>query len=261
MSRRKLLLLGNSYTAAPRIALRDDPGRWPGLQVTTLAMPGGSLRALVLADGCLRPRDEAARRSMEYYNGRAEQPLLGFDAVAVIGGLSFHAITDLQNTHRSLDFPSVLRGEACRPVSTGMMDAMMRQRIAGSAALGLIGLLAGQDCGPVLFMDEVFPSADCWQDPARFDPYIAMAERGDAADFHARYLRILHEVLDGRATHLAQPAQTVAEEVFTGPEWMRGSIRMQPRRDVPHEASDFGHPNPAYGALQADLIAQRLAAL
>ena len=35
---------------------------------------------------------------------------------------------------------------------------------------------------------------------------------------------------------------------------------MQPRRDVPHEASDYGHANPAYGRLQVDQITEALAA-
>lgn len=261
MTPRRLLLLGNSHTAALRIALRDDPGRWPDLRVTVLAMPGAALGALTLAGGRLVARDDSARHSMEYYNGMTELALQGFDAVAVIGGLNFHAVTALQDSHRSPDFPSVMGGGACPLVSTGMMDAMIRRHIADSVALYTIRLLAGQDCGAVLFMDEAFPSADCWQDAARFDPYIAMAERGDAAAFHARYLRILHEALGRDATYLPQPAQTIAEQVFTGPEWMRGSIRMQPRWDVRHEDTDFGHTNPAYGAHQADQIARALARL
>ena len=259
MTARRVLFLGNSYTAAPRIALRDDPGRWPDMRVSVLAMPGASLNTLVLEDGRLVARGDKARYDMEYYNDLTELPLQGFDAFVVIGGLNFFSLMPLQITHRSLDFPSVMRGEACQPVSTGLMDAMIRRRVENSAGLHAIRLLAGR--GPVLFMDEVFPSADCWQDPQRFDDYIAMADRGDAAAFHARYLRILHETLGSGATYLSQPAETIVEEVFTAPEWIRGAIRMQPRRDVRHEVSDFGHANPAYGAVQADLIARSLAVL
>ncbi|RCW82073.1 hypothetical protein [Paracoccus lutimaris] len=261
MTPRKVLLLGNSYSAAPRVALRNDPGRWPGLQVTVLAMPGNMLAALALEEGRLVPRGDDARYSMGYYNDMTELALAGFDAFAVIGGLSFYTLLPLQNTHRSPDFPSVMRGEACQLISTGLMDAMIRQHMTISAALCTIRLLAGLGQGPVLFMDSLFPSADCWQDGERFDPYIAMAERGDAAAFHARYLRILHEALGSDATYLPQPVQTIVEEVFTAPEWIRGSLRMQPRRDVPHEKTDFGHANPAYGALQVDLIASALAGL
>ena len=144
MTARRVLFLGNSYTAAPRIALRDDPGRWPDMRVSVLAMPGASLNTLVLEDGRLVARGDKARYDMEYYNVLTELPLQGFDAFVVIGGLNFFSLMPLQITHRSLDFPSVMRGEACQPVSTGLMDAMIRRRVENSAGLHAIRLLAGR---------------------------------------------------------------------------------------------------------------------
>lgn len=261
MMPRNVLILGNSHTAAPRIALRDDPARWPGFAPDVFAMPGHSLIALELDGRTILTRDDEVRRKMVYYNGVPDLPVSGYDVFVVIGGLAFHQLADLQETHRSLDFPSAARIGGFTPVSAGFVDAQMRHRIEQSPALRMVRLLAGLGQGPVLFMDQVMPSAECRQEPDQFAAYLALTERGDAPAYHARYLRILRQLLGADGTHLPQPLQTVQEGAFTAPEWMRGSIRMQPRRDVPHEANDYGHANPAYGRLQVDLIAEALSRL
>ncbi|MFC3526972.1 hypothetical protein ACFOMH_02225 [Paracoccus mangrovi] len=261
MTPRNVLFLGNSHTAAPRIALRDDPDRWPGFAPDVFAMPGHSLIALELDGRTLVTPDDEARRKMVYYNGVPDLPVSGYDAFVVIGGLAFHQQAILQETHRSLDFPSARRDGNFIPVSTGFVDALLRHQLEHSPALRMARMLAGLDQGPVLFLDQVLPSTECRQDPDQYGAYVALAERGDAADYRARYLRILEPLLAGGAIHLPQPASTMVADAFTAPEWMRGSIRMQPRRDVPHEASDYGHANPAYGRIQVDQITEALARL
>lgn len=261
MTPRNVLILGNSHTAAPRIALRDDPGRWPDFTPDVFAMPGQSLMALELDGRTLVTRDDEARRKMVYYNGLPDLPVSGYEAFVVIGGLAFHQLAWLQETHRSLDFPSVRRDRNFTPVSAGFVDAVLRHHLEQSPALHMARLLAGLDQGPVLFIDQVLPSAECRHDPDQYAAYLALVERGDAADYHARYLRMLEPLLAGVAIHLPQPEATVQDGAFTAPEWMRGSIRMQPRRDVPHEASDYGHANPTYGRLQVDQITKALAQL
>lgn len=258
MRPRNLLMIGNSHTAAPRVALRDQPDRWPGFLPDVFAMPGDTLAALVLREGSLVPLDDEVRRKMEYYNGIPDLPLSGYDGFVVIGGLGFHSVIGPALTHPAGDFPSVRRGEAEAAVSTGFIDAVMGHRIATSPALRLIRALAGLGQGPVVFMDQVLPSADCRADPRNFAPLVQVAARGDAAALHGRYLRLLGRALADDAIHIPQPGHTVADQVFTAPEWMRGSVRMQPRRDVPHEATEYGHANAGYGALQIDLIAAAL---
>lgn len=261
MMPRNVLIIGNSHTAAPRIALRDDPAHWPDFAPDVFAMPGHSLIALELDGRTIVTRDDEVRRKMEYYNGVPDLPVSGYDAFVVIGGLAFHQLAGLQETHRSLDFPSAPRHRDFIPVSTGFVDALLHHQIERSPALRMVRLLAGLGQGPVLFMDQVLPSAECRQQQDQYAAYVALFQRGDAPAYHARYLRILGQLLGADGTYLPQPAQTVRDEAFTAPEWMRGSIRMQPRRDVPHEASDYGHANPAYGRLQVDLITQALARL
>lgn len=261
MMPRNPLLIGNSHTAALRIALRDDPGRWPGFQPAVSAMPGGTLGELELRGEALHPITDNARKQMRFYNRAACLPLRDHDGFVVVGGLSFAAIARSQDSHRSLDFPSMGRGVTCQLVSTGFADALIRYRIEHSPALRLIRFLAGLKQGPVLFLDTVFPSSDCRDDPQGFAAHVAMAERGDGAAYHGRYLRVLHEVLGSDACHVPQPGRTVVDAVFTAPEWMRGSLRMNPHRDVAHEPREYGHANAACGALQIDAILAAFAGL
>ncbi|AYF02202.1 hypothetical protein PY32053_02609 [Paracoccus yeei] len=258
MSPRNVLVLGNSHTAAPRIALRDNPGRWPCFAPDVFAMPGHTIAELDLRDRVFHPANDDVRKKMVYYNGVPDLPVAAYDAFVVLGCLSFSSLPALQETHRSGDFPSVARGEDCTLISTGFADALVAQRIERSPALRLIRALAGLGQGPVVFMDTVLPSADCRDDPQTFAPHVEMAARGDGASYHARYLRLLRRALGQDARHVPQPADTILDEVFTAPEWMRGSMRMQPRRDVPHESTEYGHANPAYGARQVDLIVAAL---
>lgn len=259
MMPRNVLMIGNSHTAAPRVALREHPERWPGFEPDIFGMPGHTLGALELRDGGLVPRNDDVGRKMMYYNGILDLPLVGYDAFVVIGCLNFHLVAELQHDQRSIDFPSFGGDGSVGLISTALMDALVRQRIAQSPALRMVRLLAGLGQGPVLFLDTVFPSAECVDDPQGFAPHVEMARRGDAAAFHARYLRLLHEELEGHATHVPQPGDTIVDQVFTAPQWMRGSVRMQPRRDVLHEDKEYGHANPEYGARQVDLIAGALA--
>lgn len=252
MTHPRLLVLGNSHSAALRVALRDAPERWPGFRPDVFAMPGNTLAELELRGDALHPPNPEIAQKMRFYNQVEAFSLAGYDAFVVVGGLAVSALAVLQDRQRSVDFPSVAAGKRCRLVSGAFIDAVMRERIEGSPALRVIRKLAGR--GRVLFVDQLFPSVDCRDAPQGFVAHVAMAARGDGAAFHARYLDVLGQVLGDGAVHLPQPAQTVVDQVFTAPEWMRGSVRMNPRRDVPHDAAEYGHANAAYGALQVDQI-------
>ena len=69
MSPRNVLVLGNSHTAAPRIALRDNPGRWPGFAPDVFAMPGHTIAELDLQGD-----DERAEKDRGRPRHRQELP-------------------------------------------------------------------------------------------------------------------------------------------------------------------------------------------
>lgn len=258
---RNVLVIGNSHTAAVRIALRDQGARWPDFAPDVFALPGGALNELDLRGARLVPQREATRRQMVFYNGMGELPLSGYDGFVVLGGTSFKQLADLQATHRSGDFPSVQAGEKCRLVSTGFIDAMLQRRIQDSPGLHILRALHGLDQGPVVFMDTVFPSAEAKSAPPAFKTYAEMVARGDGAAYHARYMGLLDREIGGAAIRVTQPVQTIVDGLFTAPEWMRGSIKLNPHDDLPHDADDFGHANAAYGALQVDAVLAAFAAL
>ena len=54
---------------------------------------------------------------------------------------------------------------------------------------------------------------------------------------------------------------TVTQEVFTETEWMRGSLRLNSRQDVPHGQAEYSHGNALYGARQIDQIREALQSL
>ena len=139
MMARKVLMLGNSHTAASRIALLRPSRRLARIPARCPCHAG---RHLELKDGVLYPQDAEVHRKMPYYNGITDLPVSGYDAFAVIGCLAFHRLADLQDSHRSLDFPSVARGERCRLVSSALVEALLAERIGNSPELRLIRALA-----------------------------------------------------------------------------------------------------------------------
>lgn len=261
MMPRNPLVIGNSHSSAMRIALRDNGARWPDFDPDIFAMPGGTLFNLELRDRNLVPTDAETKKQMVFYNGVPELPLSGYDGFVVLGGISFKQVADLQATHRSGDFPSVRAGRPCRLVSTGFVDAMMQRRITDSAAARVIRALHRLDQGPVVFMDAVFPSSEAHPGAKAFKTYVEMVARGDGAAFYARYIGLLDQQIGDAAIRLPQPAETVVNGLFTAPEWMRGSMRLNPHSDVPHDIDDYGHANADYGALQVEAVIRAFAAL
>lgn len=258
---RNPLVIGNSHTSSMRIALRDGAERWPEFDPDIFAMPGGTLFNLELRDRSFVPTNAETKKQMAFYNGVPALPLSGYDGFVVLGGISFKQLAELQATHRSGDFPSVRAGRPCRLVSTGLVDAMMQRRIDDSSALRVMRALSGLGQGPVLFMDTVFPSAEAHAGAKSFKTYLEMVARGDGAAFHARYMALMDREIGDAAIRLPQPGETVVDGLFTAPEWMRGSMRLNPHSDVPHDADDYGHANAAYGALQVDAVIRTFAAL
>lgn len=257
----RVLLIGNSHLAAPRTALRDFASRWPGFKPDVFGLPGQSIGELICREGSLVSDQPEIRRQMQFYNDQPSLDIRGYDLFAVIGGGSFSQVCAVQDSHRSLSFPSVQAGVPAELCSEGFIDAMIRQRILGSTAARLIVTLAGQGSAPILYLPGPFPSLDCRNVPGAERPLVALSRRGDGRDFFARYRRILHQELAGRAKLLMQPDDTVTEEIFTDPQWMRGALRLNNRSDIPQGKADHAHANASYGARQIDQILDAISAL
>lgn len=261
MSFPRVLLIGNSHVAAPRMALRDQPERWPGFNPEVIGMPGGMLGEMELRGTELVSDDPKIRKAAVFYNGEPRFSLKDYDVFVILGGASFTKLGLLVETHRSLDFPSVQRGDPCTLVSSSFVDAMMRNRLETSFGVRLLDMITSISNAPILYSDVVLTSVEAREVAPDQYPSVALAARGDGAALYRRYLNILTKMIDGRAQHLPQPADTIVDDVFTGAHWMRGSVRLNPHRDIPHDETDFGHANQDYGARQVDMIVEALSKL
>lgn len=261
MSPPRVLLIGNSHVAAPRMALRDQPERWPGFNPEVIGMPGGLLGVMELRGTELVPKDQETRKAAVFYNSRPTFSLQDFDVFVIMGGASFTKLGLLVETHRSIEFPSVQHGDQCTLVSGAFIDAMLRLRIESTFGIKLLRMIERLGPVPILFSDAVLISDEALKIGLDKEPAVALAQRGDAAALYARYLSVLRDVLGDRALHLPQPDDTIVEDVFTASKWMRGSIKLNPHRDVPHEETEFGHANQDYGARQIDMIVDAISEL
>lgn len=261
MNFNRVLLIGNSHLAAIRTALRDAPERWADFRPDIFGLPGRSVGELVLRDGILQSADPEIRRQINFYNNVPHLEIRSYDAFVVVGGSSFGQICGIQNSHRSLYFPSVQAGVVCDLCSEGFMDAMLTRRIQASTGLKLISKLAGLGQAPILFVPGPLPSYECQTPPGGEPALVALAKRGDGPVFYQRYRDRLHHEAEDLAVILEQPLDTIIADVFTHPDWMRGSLRLNSRQDVRHGQREYAHANARYGARQIDQIIAALDAL
>ena len=165
-----MLILGNSHTGAPHLRCAIDPPLAdfaPDIFRDARRRPDHALgRGRVLVT-----RDADARRKMVYYCGIPDLPVAGYDAFVVISGLALYQLAALERAS-SLDFPTQRAG----PRLHAGLDRICRYDAATydrSPALRM-RLLAGLGQGPVLFIDQMFPSAECRQARKTTD-YVALA--------------------------------------------------------------------------------------
>ncbi|MDP5307149.1 hypothetical protein [Paracoccus spongiarum] len=255
----RLLVIGNSHIAAPRLAYVADSARWPTHDIDFCGLLSGNIGRLELRDGVLAPTDPAVAAEMRHYNMVRRLPVTGYDAFAIVGGLGWTGSAQLCADHRSLDFPSVIAGDAgCQLVGRRLLDAALRQRIRGSAALRLLAQL--RPLGrPVLLLPEPMPSAECTADPDRFGAYVDLVARGDAPFWQAWFCRAVAAEAAPGAVPLFWPDPAREGVAFTRADLMRGALRLSPHQPEPQPATDYAHGNADYGALVMEQIVAALA--
>ncbi|WP_148292634.1 hypothetical protein [Paracoccus aminophilus] len=198
---------------------------------------------------------------MRFYNDVTALPLRSYDGFIVFGGLQFSSSASYLSRHRTSDLAAA-PGRPRALMSGGFLDAVLMRRVSHSVGVHVAKALEELDQGPVLFMSAALPSdAVLGSAEAKWQDYRDLARRGDGPAYHQRFLTQLDRALGPGIRRLSQPAATISGEVFTAAEWMRGSFRMNPRRDVAHGEEDMIHTNPSYGALQIDAAMEAFAAL
>lgn len=255
----RLLIIGNSHIAAPRLAYVEQPERWPGWDIDFCGLLGGNVGRLTLRDGVLVPDDSSVAAEMKFYNLVRQLDVSGYDAFAIIGGFGWAGTSGLCMDHRSLDFPSAKTGRGdFQLVGRTFLQAALRERLHHAAAFRLMRQLATLD-RPVLMRPEPLPSADCVTDSARFGGYVDMVARGDAAYWRETFLRLatVQAGATGRLLHWPEAASIGI--AYTRPELMRGAMRLTPHRSRAQPVTDFAHGNAEYGAVVMDQILAALA--
>lgn len=248
-----LLLIGNSHLAALRHALRRFPDRWPALEEADFfGLPGDGLRQLELRDGVLYPRDKEQEGQAIFYNGVPDLPISGYDRVIVVGGVKFNNALWVTAGLRCVLNPMP---DDRTLVSRVLWRAALDHAVASSMAAGLLRRLAPM--ASVSYLAEPFASEEALGQPAAQPGIAACNARGELAlmaeEFNLALLRQLG------CPVISQPAQTLAGPGLTLTQFMHGSLRLNPRQDVPHE-NDVVHGNAAYGAEVMDQIEALLSA-
>lgn len=250
----RLLVIGNSHIAAPRLAYVAAPERWPGWDIDFCGLLAGNIGRLTLRAGILVPADKTVAAEMKFYNLVRQLDVSGYDAFAIVGGFGWAGAASLCARHRSLDFPSVVAaGCDCQLVGRDFLAAALRERLHHAAAFRLLRQLAGLG-RPVLMRPEPLPSADCVADPARFGAYADLVARGDAVFWRDWFWRTAEEQAGDAARLLPWPDDTALAGVWSRPELMRGALRLTPHRAKPQPQSDFAHGNADHGVLVMDQI-------
>lgn len=254
----RLLIIGNSHIAAPRLAYVAAPERWPGWDVDFLGLPRGQFGRLELRDGSLAARDEGVARNMRKYNFVSHLDVTGYDAFATVGGFGWSGTAGFVDDHRGIDFPSVLGGEDdCQLVGAAFLSHALRTLLRGMAAVRLADQLKGLK-KPIVMVPEPLPSADCKDAPEQYGAYCRMVDRGDGGFWRDWFLRIADELLGDHAHLRMWPKTAVVDGLYTDPVMMRGAPVLSPHKDEEQPDTDFAHGNADYGALVMDQIVAEL---
>lgn len=250
----RLLIIGNSHIAAPRLAYIGAPERWPGWDIDFLGLPGGLFGRLELHGGVLVPPNESAAQEMLRYNLVRRLDVSGYDAFATIGGFGWLGAALMTDQHRSLDFPSVRAGDGrAQLVSRSFLAHALRTRLRMSAAGRALRLL--EPLGrPVVMLPEPLPSAGCEAAPDRYGAYLAMAARGDARFWMTRFRVTAGGQFAQSAALRLWPKEAIHDGCFTRPDLMRGAPKLAAGAGLTQPETDFAHGNADYGALVMDQI-------
>ncbi|TRW99447.1 hypothetical protein FNJ84_01890 [Paracoccus sp. M683] len=250
----RLLVIGNSHAAAPRMAYTVEPDRWPDCQIDFLAVRGGNIIKFELRGTVLHPTDARTTEEMQKFNRVKQLDLAPYDRIALVGGFGWPNMAGMFDSHRCVDFPSVIAGDQDgQLIGRQLLDLALQVRVRRGFSVRLMRVL--QPLGkPMLLMPEPLPSGECNLDPDGYGDYLMMAARGDAGHCRRLLMRAAHAVLGDQAALPFWPEAAVQDDAFTAPHLMRGSARLSADGIAVHPASDFAHGNVEYGGLLLDRI-------
>jgi hypothetical protein len=251
------LVFGNSHAASLRLAWRTHQAQWPEITLAFAAAAGDGMDAFSVQDGQLSSPQRAVRENLMMLNGCDAFDLRDYGFFVICGGTPsmFHAV----HLYRAAAIPTfaatggrgrVLMSRAgFQAALAGVMQNLMGYRLAVKlAVMGKPCFVAGH---PRL-------SIAAKADPKTYPGFLRVVQNGDGTRLSGLFDAAATDAYAGVATYVPQPAQTIADDIFTAEVFRRGAVRLTQTDDVAQPLQDYLHANGDYGALLIDRVCMAL---
>ena len=245
------LIIGASHAAALRLAYGKWRGDWLGMTLEFAALQG-SVDDLMVQDGTLVARDDAARAKLQVSSGKTSFALADYGFVAVCGGVSgsFSGIR-LYNQARCHALPSVAAGQMptgeVSLLSNACFAAALRGIIRSRAAFDLLTCIGQTVDQPLYAISEPMLSYAGLADKTRFHGFRTLRRNGDAQAMAILLEAASSSAYAGLAHYIPPPDAVRKDGYFTDPALRRGATRLGAADQVPQPADDYLHGNADYG--------------
>lgn len=266
----KCLFIGNSHIRAIRDALEATPDRWAGLEVDTFGFRGAALPEVEVAHGHLRATGNFAKQQFESLNnGHRQWAITGYDAIIVVG-FDFKPLDVVALSRAAVwpGLPSLTQAEDIATMRQTMMSraaakATIDASLDGCDAAKLVRGLRAEVDTPVFLVacPRLNQRAKWVADVPRFFGHGRAIKQGDAEELDLLWEQAARQVSRRiGARYLAQPRQTIAENILTRRKFMADGEVMVPTVNGPKKVPDLTHANADYGALMLQKLVTKLAA-
>ncbi|SFI85931.1 hypothetical protein [Celeribacter neptunius] len=261
---KRALMIGNSHVGAYMRALQQSDQDL-GIDLECVAAHGDRLQAYTIEDGLFcgnfdDPDGKAARA------GRKERARLAdFDAILVTGmRFSIFHVTQVFRDLGVVAMDSARDHEtAARNGMTLISEALLRRiivdRLSNALAMDVVRDLRQATDLPIWVMCQPRPTRQVLVKGTRFGTFCSALERGSGAFISETYERLAHETCARVGAHyMAQPPETIDEDLFTDTRFMVGTLR-PPFWQKNGRKVDFRHANARYGERMLTHLAAKLA--
>jgi hypothetical protein len=244
----RVCIIGNSHLAAWKLGwdrLREGA---KDFDVTFFGSPRNTMHALSVQEGRLVPTLPELQNSLVFTSGgTGEIVAADYDLFCLVGlGYGARWIVDLHRDHRA-------ESHGCRVgtftlVSDACFEAAIRGTFSDMLALQTYRKLREITAAPVVLAPHPLPSLDIMSSEDPQEPHWrVVAEAGDDRSV----VELMDRVNRGwqGLRILPQPADTLAQPLFTQPRFSLGSVRLSQGFQHKHPESDHFHMNADYGAI------------
>jgi len=226
----KVLLVGNSHLAALKAGWEAYPKR-PSWSIQFYGSPGISMEGLRhRKDGSIVAGEPRLSKKMLSLWGSDEVRPDDFDFIFVAGLApgAFAFANDYVKMNGVPNSNDELRGAA-------------RQLVSRSLAAGTVATLRQVTGRPIIVIETPGPSSDRFPDEKALSSIVV----NNARAFSDALLWGLQK-MDGVDDALRQPDETKVFDIFTKPEYSRGSVRLS-SKSIEHSDFDSKHMNGDFG--------------